>query len=97
MRAVIYMRVGNPDQVAVRHRKEELPGQIRGALGDGSKRAGCIGNDIPNLQEFLQEIRGYDRHSNLTLIHRQFCPNLALANHTPHEVMQVPAIFTQIK
>ena len=31
---------------------------------------------------------------NLTLIHRQFCPDLALANHTPHEVMRVSAIFT---
>ena len=29
----------------------------------------------------------------MTIIHRQFCPNLALANHTPHEVMRVSAIF----
>ena len=94
MKAVIYMRVGNPDQVAVQHRKEKLPGQIQGTVGGNLKRDGFVGNDIPSLQEFLQEIRGYDRHNNLTLIHRQFCPNLALANHTPHEVMRVSAIFT---
>lgn len=94
MKAVIYMRVGNPDQVAVQHRKEKLPGQIQGTVGGNLKRDGFVGNNIPSLQEFLQEIRGYDRHNNLTLIHRQFCPNLALANHTPHEVMRVPAIFT---
>ncbi len=97
MRAAINMRVGNPDQVTVQHRKEELPGQIRGALGNGSKRDGCVGNGIPSLQDFLQENRGYDRYSNLILIHRQFCPNLALANHTPHEVMRVSAIFAQKK
>ena len=72
-------------------------GQSRGVLGDGLKRADCVGNDIPSLQEFLQEIRGYDRHFNLTLIDRQFCSNLALANHTPHEVMRVSAIFAQKK
>lgn len=97
MKAVIYMRVGNPDQVTAQHRKEKLPGQIRGTVGGNLKRDGFVGNNIPSLQEFLQEIRGYDRHNNLTLIHRQFCPNLALANHTPHEVMRVPAIFTQKK
>ena len=97
MRAAIYIRVGNPDQVTVQHWKEELPGQSRGVLGGGSKRADCAGNDIPSLQEFLQEIRGYDRYFNLTLIHRQFCPDLALANHTPHEVMRVSAIFAQKK
>ncbi|MDE6916312.1 MAG: hypothetical protein K2P39_05885, partial [Lachnospiraceae bacterium] len=63
-------------------------------VGGNLKRDGFVGNDIPSLQEFLQEIRGYDRHNNLTLIHRQFCPNLALANHTPHEVMRVSAVFT---
>ena len=94
MKAVIYMRVGNPDQVAVQHRKEKLPGQIQGTVGGNLKRDGFVGNNIPSLQEFLQEIRGYGRHFNLTLIHRQFCPNLALANHTPHEVMRVSAIFT---
>lgn len=97
MKAVIYMRVGNPDQVAVQKRKKELPGQIQGKVGGSLKRDGFVGNNIPSLQEFLQEIRGYDRHNNLTLIHRQFCPNLALVNHTPHEVMRVSAIFTQKK
>lgn len=93
MKAVIYMRVGNPDQVTAQHRKEKLPGQIQGTVGDSSKRDGFVGNNIPSLQEFLQEIRGYDRHNNLTLIHRQFCPNLALANHTLHEVMRVVGIL----
>lgn len=97
MKAVIYMRVGNPDQVAAQHRKEELPGQIQDMVGDSSKRTGYAGDNIPSLQEFLREIRGYDRHNNLTLIHRQFCPNLALVNHTPHEVMRVSAIFAQKK
>ena len=97
MKAVIYMRVGNPDQVTAQHRKEKLPGQIQGTVGDSSKRDGFVGNNIPSLQEFLQEIRGYDRHNNLILIHRQFCPNLALANRTPREVMRVSAIFTQKK
>ena len=32
--------------------------------------------------------------NNLTLIHRQLYPNLALADHTSHEVMRVSAIFT---
>ena len=40
MKAVIYMRMGNPDQVAVQHWKEKLPGQIQGAVGDSSKRDG---------------------------------------------------------
>jgi len=93
MKAVIYMRVGNPDQVAVQHRKEKLPGQIQGTVGGNLKRDGFVGNNIPSLQEFLQEIRGYDRHNNLTLIHCQFCPNLALLHHTPHEVMWVSGGF----
>ena len=97
MRAAIYMRVGNPDQVTIQPQKEALTGQSRGVLRGGLKRADCVGNDIPSLQEFLQEIRGYGRHFNLTLIHRQFCPDLALANHTPHEVMRVSAIFAQKK
>ena len=96
MREVIYMRVGNPDQVTIQPQKEALTGQSRGVPGGGLKRADCAGNDIPSLQEFLQEIRGYGRHFKLTLIHRQFCPNLALANHTPHEVMRVSAIFNEI-
>ena len=37
MKAVIYMRVGNPDQVTAQHRKEKLPGQIQGTVGDSSK------------------------------------------------------------
>ena len=97
MRTAIYIRVGNPDQATIQPQKEALTGQSRGVLGGGLKRADCTGNDIPSLQEFLQEIRGYDRHFNLTLIHRQFCSNLALANHTPHEVMRVSAIFAQKK
>ena len=97
MKAVIYMRVGNPDQVAVQHRKEKLPGQIQGTVGGSLKRDGFVGNNIPSLQEFLQEIRGYDRHNNLTLIYHQFYSNLALMYHTPHEVMRVSAIFAQKK
>jgi len=43
------------------------------------------------------EFDHFSIESYLTLIHRQFCPNLALANHTPHEVMRVSAIFAQKK
>ena len=45
-----------------------LTGQSRGVLGGGLKRADCAGNDIPSLQEFLQEIRGYGRHFKLCIL-----------------------------
>ena len=34
---------------------------------------------------------------NLTIICLQFCCDLAIIYHTPHEVMRVPAIFNQKK
>ncbi len=53
-----------------------------------------------NLKEGKEDcnIQGIcDRLFNLTLIYHQFCPDLALIYHTPHEVMRVSAIFTQKK
>ena len=96
MRAVIYMRIGNPDQVSAQHPEGALTGQRRSVGRDRSKDV-CAGNNIPSLQEFLQEIKGYYRYSNLTIIHHQFCRGLAIINRTPHEVMRVSAIFTQKK
>jgi len=51
MKAVIYMRVGNPDQA------EAVTGKIRG----DSTGSICADNDVPSLQEFLQKARAYDR------------------------------------
>lgn len=36
MRAAIYARVGNPDQLAVQNQAEMLAGQIRGMWGDST-------------------------------------------------------------
>lgn len=97
MRAPIYARVGNPDQVAVRHPAGALTGQSQSVWRDRSKIGFCASNNISSLQEFLQEIKGYYRHSNLTIIHHQFCRGLAIINRTPNEVMRASAIFTQKK
>jgi hypothetical protein len=47
------------------------------------------------IRSKFKENRQFRITYNLTLIHRQFCPNLALANHTPHEVMRLPGILFQ--
>lgn len=51
MKAVIYMRIGNPEQA------EAVTGKIRG----DSTGSICADNDVPSLQEFLQKARAYDR------------------------------------
>lgn len=51
MKAVIYMRIGNPEQA------EAVTGKIRGNSMSGI----CADNGVPGLQEFLQKARAYDR------------------------------------
>ncbi len=62
MRAAIYARVGNPDQVAVQNQTNVLTGQIRGMWGDSTEidiyaDNGISGlqTDRPGLQKLLQE------------------------------------------
>ena len=56
MRIAMYMRIGNPDQVSAQHPEGELTGQRRSVGRDRSRVGVCAGNNIPSLQEFLQEI-----------------------------------------
>ena len=54
--------------------------------------------DFPCFRCFRRSMIGnvkFCSESQLTLIHRQFCPNLAFTNHTPYEGMRVSAIFAQ--
>jgi len=50
MRAAIYARVGNPDQVAVRHQAEVLTGQIRGMWGERTEIDIYADNGISGLR-----------------------------------------------
>ena len=66
MRAAIYARVGNPDQLAVQNQTEVLTGQIRGMWGDSTEidiyaDNGISGlqTDRPGLQKLLQEAGTY--------------------------------------
>lgn len=67
MRAAIYARVGNPDQVAVRHQAEVLTGQIRGMWGERTEidiyaDNGISGlrTDRPGLQKILRNAGTYN-------------------------------------
>ena len=67
MRAAIYARVGNPDQVAVRHQAEVLTGQIRGMWGERTEidiyaDNGISGlrTDRPGLQKLLRNAGTYN-------------------------------------
>ena len=51
MKAVIYIRIGNQKQA------EAVTGKIQGDSTGGI----CADNGVPNLQEFLQNARAYDR------------------------------------
>lgn len=51
---------------------------------NGGKQSGAVDRGIDEADPGLV---------NLTLIHCQFCPNLALLHHTPHEVMWVSGGF----
>jgi len=48
-------------------------------------------------EEFILAIKVlcFDWDFYLTIIYHQFHPNLAIMNHTPHEVMRLSAIFNQ--
>ena len=59
MRAAIYARVGNPDQVAVRHQAEVLTGQIRGMWGERTEISG-LRTDRPGLQKLLRNAGTYN-------------------------------------
>ena len=50
MRAVIYMRVGIPDKLAVQNQTEVLTGQIRGMWGDSTEIDIYADNGISGLQ-----------------------------------------------
>ena len=50
MRAAIYARVGNPDQLAVQNQTEVLTGQIRGMWGDSTEIDIYADNGISGLQ-----------------------------------------------
>ena len=67
IRAAIYARVGNPDQVAVRHQAEVLTGQIRGMWGERTEidiyaDNGISGlrTDRPGLQKLLRNAGTYN-------------------------------------
>lgn len=67
MRAAIYMRVGNPDQLTARHQAEVLTRQIRGMWGDRTEIDIYDDNGVsglqparPGLQELLQKAGTYN-------------------------------------
>ena len=67
MRAAIYARVGNPDQVAILHQSEMLTEQIRDMWGDRAEidiyadnGVSGLRTDRPGLQKLLQNARTYN-------------------------------------
>lgn len=50
---------------------------------------------VKQVLDYMEALNDTVVESHLTLIHHQFCPNLAFTNHTPYEGMRVSAIFTQ--
>ncbi len=58
MRAVIYMRVGNPEQLSVRHPAEASTGKIQDTRGDSPWTDICTCDNIPGLQDFYKKSRG---------------------------------------
>ena len=59
MRAVIYMRVGNPEQIAAQHPEKAPLGQILDACGDGKAIDTYDGNRAPDLYKLLQKNKIY--------------------------------------
>lgn len=67
MRAAIYARVGNPDQLAVQNQSKVLTGQIRDMWGDRTEidiyadnGVSGLRTDRPGLQKLLQNAGTYN-------------------------------------
>lgn len=55
MKAVIYMRVGNPDQVTAQHRKEKLRGRFRVRLETVQREMALLVIIFPAYKSFYRK------------------------------------------
>ena len=75
-------------------KKDDLVEQSE-SNGTGYKKRQLFNTNLEEAKEGSNIQSICDRLFYLTLIHRQFCSNLALVNHNPNEVMRISAIFPQ--